>query len=148
MKTGPKGRALIQSFEKLRLKAYKPTPNDVPSIGWGHTKFVCMGDICTETQAEVWLTEDLAEAEACVILALDFQPTQEQFDACVSLCYNIGCAGFRHSSVVKFYNQGDVPRAAAAFMLWDKQHGQVLPGLVRRREAEMNLFLGESNATT
>src|SRR4051812_38571664 len=119
MRTGEHGLALLKGFEKLRLIAYKPTPWDVPTIGYGHTKFVSLGDRCTQTQADAWLAADLGEAEACVILALARPPTQNQFDACVCLCFNIGCAAFRSSSVARFFNEGEFEKAAAAFLLWN-----------------------------
>lgn len=62
MVLGECGKKLIKSYETLRLEAYMPTPNDKPTIGWGHTKGVKMGDVCNVAQAEKWFLEDTAEA--------------------------------------------------------------------------------------
>jgi len=60
MKIGAKGIELIQSYEKCRLEAYMPTPDDVPTIGWGHIRGVSLGDTCTQEQADAWFLEDIA----------------------------------------------------------------------------------------
>ena len=140
MKLGPQGTALIQSFEKLRLEAYMPTPDDVPTIGWGRTKDVSMGDTCTQEEADAWFLEDVKWAEDCVNRAVTSTITQQEFDALVSLCFNIGCKAFSGSSVVKELNLANYDGAAKHFMDWVKQNHKELPGLVRRREAEVELF--------
>lgn len=101
MKLGPAGENLIKSFEELRLDAYLPTPDDVPTIGWGHTRGVALGDTCDTDQAERWFVEDVAWAEDCVKRAVTVPLTQEEFDALVSLCFNIGCKHFSGSTLVK-----------------------------------------------
>jgi hypothetical protein len=67
--------------------------------------------------------------------------TDLQVAALVSLVHNIGEGGFRSSTVLRELNQRDYRAAARAILLWDKAGGQVLPGLVRRRQAEMEMFL-------
>ena len=89
MKTGDRGLELIKRYETLRLEAYMPTADDVPTIGYGHTRGVRMSDTCTEEQAEAWLREDLADAERAVN-AIDVDLTQGMFDALVSLAFNVG----------------------------------------------------------
>ena len=140
MNIGDAGLALIKSFEGLRLKAYMPTPDDVPTIGYGHTRGVAMGDTCTEEQADKWLRDDVAWAEECVSRAVTAQVQQAEFDAMVSLCFNIGCRAFSGSTLVKLLNSGDYDGASAQFLRWDKQAGKELAGLKRRREAEAALF--------
>ena len=142
MKLGPQGTALIQSYEKCVLSAYMPTPHDVPTIGYGHTRGVAMGDTCTQEQADAWFLEDVAWAEDCVRRAVVGLLSQTEFDALVSLCFNIGCKAFSGSTLVKLLNAtpADFDGASAEFAKWDKQHGQVLAGLERRREAERELF--------
>src|SRR6185295_10718969 len=63
LKIGERGMALIKSHETLQLTAYRPTKDDVWTIGYGHTKGVTEGITCTEQQAEAWLLEDLRDAE-------------------------------------------------------------------------------------
>ena len=90
MNIGSAGITLIKDFEKLELVAYMPTPDDVPTIGYGHTKGVKLGDTCTEEQAEAWLLEDLSDAQTCVNKRIaGINITQNQFDAAVSLCFNM-----------------------------------------------------------
>lgn len=142
MKIGPAGLALIKSFESLRLEAYLPTPDDVPTIGYGHTEGVQMGDVWTEAEADAALLEDVAKFEACVEKAVNVPMRQNEFDACVSLAFNIGCKAFRDSTLVRMLNDGE-NGAADQFLRWDKQAGKRLRGLTRRREAERDLFTRE-----
>ena len=140
MKLGAAGAELIKSFEACRLKAYLPTADDVPTIGYGHTKGVQMGDTCTQAEADAWFLEDVAWAEDCVNRCVTAQLTQNEFDALVSLCFNIGCTNFGKSTLVKLLNSGDYDAAAKEFRRWDKQRGTPLAGLTRRRTAEEKLF--------
>ena len=73
---------------------------------------------------------------------------QNQFDALVSLVFNIGEVGFANSSVLREVNRGNTDNAAKAFALWNKSKGRVLKGLVRRRKAEAELFLTPYSAST
>ena len=140
MKLGDKGAALIKSYEKCVLSAYMPTPNDVPTIGWGHTRGVAMGDTCTPAEADAWFLDDLAWVEDCVNRAVTAQLAQPEFDALCSLCFNIGCRAFSGSTVAKKLSEGDYDGASEAILLWNKQHGQELAGLTARRHAEQKLF--------
>lgn len=135
------GLQIIKDFEKLVLEAYLPTPDDVPTIGYGHTKGVKLGDTCTEEQADQWLREDVHNAENCVSLAIagtDF--TDNQFSAMVSLVFNIGCRAFRDSTLLKLFLDGYDERAAVEFRKWVLQGHKKLDGLVKRRAAEEALF--------
>lgn len=140
MKLGAAGAELIKGFESCRLQAYLPTADDVPTIGYGHTKGVQMGDTCTQAVADAWFLEDVAWAEECVGKAVTSVLTQNEFDALVSLCFNIGCGAFGKSTLVKLLNAGDYDASAREFRRWDKQRGTVLAGLTRRRAAEEKLF--------
>lgn len=140
MNIGAAGKALIQSYEKLRLEAYMPTPHDVPTLGWGHTRGVAMGDTCTPEQADAWFLEDIAWAEECVNRAVRAHMQQTEFDALVSLCFNIGCPAFSGSTLVKVLNGGDYDAASEHFKDWNKQNHVELAGLTRRRTAEQELF--------
>jgi lysozyme len=138
------GLALIKSYEKCRLKAYLPTPNDVPTIGYGHTRGVELGDTCTQDEADTWLKEDVQDAEATIDRDITEELTDNQFSALVSLVYNIGGGAFNTSTLRRKLNAGDFDGAAAQFLVWNKQGGKVLGGLVRRRKEEMDLFLLEA----
>lgn len=136
---GPEGLALIKRFEGLRLNAYL-CPADVPTIGYGSTgPHVRIGMTITEARAEELLREDLTRFEACVSAKCP-NTTQQQFDAMVSLAFNVGCAGFEKSTVARMHNARWFGKAADAFALWNKGGGRVLPGLVKRRAAEADLY--------
>lgn len=138
------GEALIKSFEgkggQPVLSAYLPTPNDVPTIGWGHTSGVQMGDTCTEDEAEAFFQSDITWAEDAVDDHVTVSLTENQRAALVSICFNIGQGNFDSSTLLRDLNGGDYSDAASQFLVWDKQRGVDLPGLDRRREAEQALF--------
>lgn len=134
------GLSLIREFEQCRLVAYLPTADDVPTIGWGRTKGVKMGDTCTQAQADAWLAEDVAQFEEAVNQAVTVPLTQNEFDALVSFAYNVGANALRTSTLLKLLNDSDYDGAALQLLRWDKQAGKPLPGLTRRRKAEKALF--------
>ena len=140
MITSDDGLNLIKEFEQLRLKAYIPAPGDVPTIGWGTTAGVKMGDTIDLKIADQYLRRDVHSCEDAVNQACGELLSQSQFDACVSLTYNIGGGAFRQSTLVKKINSHD-PLAADEFLRWDKFHGAPLAGLTRRRKKERELFL-------
>lgn len=111
------------------------------TCGYGATEGVSADTIMTREQADAALAAHLLQYEAAVRSACTVPPTQAQFDAMVSLCYNIGAAGFARSTVVKAHNRGDTQAAARAFGLWNKARGRVLPGLTRRRALEAAMYL-------
>lgn len=140
MRISAAGIALIKSYERLRLEAYRPTPNDVPTIGWGHTRGVKMGDTCTEGQAVVWLLEDLSESEEAVN-AIEVHLTQGMFDALVSLTFNVGTAAVDGRHLIgRELRRGDYVAAWRGFALWINQAGRPLRGLMLRRAREMEMF--------
>ena len=141
METSAAGRALIESFEGLRLDAYLPTPNDVPTIGYGHTDGVKLGDVCTQADADEFLSEDLRAFELAVEMCVSVELTQNQYDALVSFVFNVGAGNFKSSTLLRLLNAGNVQGAADQFLVWDRQAGIVLPGLLKRRTAERALFL-------
>lgn len=149
MRVAGPGLEIIKDSEQLRLAAYMPTPNDVPTIGYGHTAGVKMGDTCTPAQAEQWLREDCAEAEAAVNELVKVPLNQNQFDALVSFTFNVGAdidadtiaEGLGDSTLLRKLNAGDYAGAADEFPKWCKQAGIVLGGLVKRRARERELFL-------
>ena len=148
MKIGKQGLDLIKTFEGLRLQAYMPTPNDVPTIGYGHTKTAKLGMKITEKGAHQLLKQDLAWVERAVNKRVTVPITQAQYDALCSFVYNLGETNFSKSTLLKRLNNKRYAEAADELLRWDKQGSKVLRGLTRRREAERALFLSEPDATT
>jgi lysozyme len=137
MNLGQRGSELIKSFERLRLEAYLPTPDDVPTIGWGHIKGVRMGQVITEAAAEQYFRSDVLPAER-IVNQLQVKLTQAMFDSLVSLAFNAGTLG---ETIPKALRAGDYFTAWHAFGQWRKQAGKDLLGLARRRAREMQLYL-------
>ena len=151
MKTSKAGLDLIKHFEGLHLEAYYD-PIGIPTIGYGHIQDVYMGQVITKEQANEFLREDVEIAENAVNQYVTFTVpiNQNQFDALVSLVYNVGS----HNIFTKHYNNGYVSGsslynlllqrlyddASKRFEDFVKADGQVLNGLVRRRKAERDLF--------
>lgn len=138
------GLDLIKSFESLELKAYPDpaTGGDPITIGYGHTgPEVHLGMTITEEEAEDLLRQDVGKFEECVEQAVGANVMQQEFDACVSLAFNIGCGNFKTSTLVKMIRAGNMAGAAQQFIRWNKANGHTMAGLTRRREAERDLFL-------
>lgn len=155
MKTGDKGIALIKKHEGLRLRAYL-CPAKKPTIGYGQTgPNIKLGMVITKEEAEQLLIDALPVYERGVIKALGESAVnlkQEEFDAFISLAYNIGVAKFAKSSVCRLYKAGDKAKCANAFAMWDKArvNGKLvpLPGLIARRADEKRLFLSAEGEPT
>ena len=139
MKTSPKGIALIKEFEGLRLKAYL-CPGGVWTIGYGHTAGVKPGMAISEAQAEEYLKADLISFER-YRNGLGLALNQNQFDALISLIYNIGIGNFQKSTLLRKarINAND-NSIMDEFLRWVYSKGRVLPGLQRRRLREMKLY--------
>lgn len=144
MKTSKAGVDFIKRFEALRLTAYDDG-RGVITIGYGHTATARAGMRITEAQAAELLRSDLSSKEACVERTIRVPVSQTQFDALVSLAYNIGCSAFAKSSVVRYLNNGEQEQAAKAFLMWNKVNGKSWDGLTKRREQEMAMFTNESS---
>ena len=139
MKTSPKGIALIKEFEGLRLKAYK-CPGGVWTIGYGHTAGVKSGMVITESQAEEYLKADLIVFER-YLNGLRLALNQNQFDALVSFIYNVGTGNFSSSTLLRKVRANPQENSIMdEFLRWVYSKGRVLPGLQRRRLAEMKLY--------
>jgi lysozyme len=134
------GLDLIKSFEGWRATSYL-CPAGVWTIGWGSTgPHVKPGMTITQERGEALLRADLGRFEAAVTRLVTVNVSQAQYDAMVSLAFNIGIAAFGRSSVLRHVNARSFDAAAKAFALWNKGGGRVLSGLVRRRAAESALF--------
>lgn len=153
MKISDKGLNLIKEFEGCSLKAYQ-CPAGVWTIGIGSTHY---GDGTPVTKNRTLPTEKAAMALLAATIGkyekavndVGVELTQNEFDACVCLAYNIGVGdkivgkgGFCNSTLVKMLKAGDnKAEIAKQFLRWDKAGGKSLAGLTRRRQAEMDLFL-------
>ena len=140
MQISQNGIDLIKKFEGCSLTAYK-CPAGVNTIGYGHTKGVKLGDVITQEQAEQFLKDDLKVFESTVNLYVlpNCDLTQNEFDALVSLCYNIGGTNFKNSTLLKKLVAHDKEGAANEFDKWVLSKGKKLQGLVNRRKAEKKM---------
>ncbi|MEG1695795.1 MAG: lysozyme [Acinetobacter sp.] len=139
------GVNLICDFEGKRLIAYDDGVG-VWTIGFGTTIYpngikVKKGDVCTEAQAKAYMAHDLKKFELAVNNAVNVSLNQNQFDALVSLAYNIGTNAFKNSTLLKKLNAGDYRGAANQFDVWINAGGKRMQGLVNRRAKEKALFL-------
>jgi len=155
MKIGNKGLRLIKEFEGCKLSAYQ-CPAGVWTIGIGSTHY---GDGTPVTKNRTLPNEGAAIALLAATIGkyekavndVGVELTQNEFDACVSLAYNIGIgdkivgkSGFCNSTLVKMLKAGDdKAEIAKQFLRWDKANGKPLAGLTRRRNAEAELFLSK-----
>ena len=145
MSVSNKGVDLICEFEGKRLVAYDDGVG-VWTIGFGTIKYpngvrVKKGDTCTLDQAKEYMRHDLIEFEHTVNSSVKVPLNQNQFDALVSLSYNIGSSAFKSSTLVKKLNTGDYQGAADQFNVWVNAGGKRMQGLVSRRDREKLLFL-------
>lgn len=140
-KTNQAGIDLVKSFEGCKLKAYK-CPADIWTIGYGHTgSDVYSGLVISQEQAEELLRRDLERFENGVTSLVVVGLTDNEFAALVSFSYNVGLGNLAKSTLLKLLNTANKALASAEFPKWNKAGGVVLPGLVKRREAERLLFL-------
>ena len=166
MKTSDKGIHLMHYFEGYRNKPYKCSAK-IWTVGWGHALYadqLKLPNVRTQTYTgmirdeyplreednRVWSKEELAEMFKADLIGFELAvlrliPSivgkQGAFDALVCLTYNIGAGNLQRSTIRMKANRGDWQGAAEAFMAWTKGGGKVLPGLVKRRQAEKELFL-------
>lgn len=170
MKLNEAGLDFIKSFESLRLEAYPDPASDLAkynaspqtwisagksidnlsgtpwTIGYGHTKGVNEGDICTEDQANQWLQEDCQWACDAVCNALTLELNDNQFSALVSFTFNCGAHNLQNSELLKEINDCNFNHITINFEAYDHAGGQVVGGLLRRRNAEAQLFLTADNS--
>ena len=145
MKIDRKGAELMHTFEGLRLTAY-PDPGSrdgTPwTIGWGSTgPDVKRGVVWTKEQADARFLADVAKFEDAVTKAVGTAvTTQNQFNALVSICYNIGIRNFTNSTLLRKHKAGDYRGAYHAFSSWKYNDGKIMAGLVRRRNAEAAMY--------
>lgn len=140
------GLDLIKEFEGFEAKAYKDAVG-VWTIGYGTTARAgvgikpAAGMTITKAEAEYYLQKAVDKFIANIRPNITAPINENELAAFASLAYNIGPTAFNRSSALRHFNAGDKARAAKSILLWNKAKGKVLKGLVRRREAEMALFL-------
>ena len=170
MKLSKAGEDLMHRFEGFRDRPYL-CPAHIWTIGYGHVLYqeqirLPLVRPAGKTQADipmirkemplkledfrVWSKQEIDElfrADVAVFergvlrLVPSVVGRQGSFDALVSFAYNAGLGNLQRSTIRMKANRGDWEGAAEAFMAWTKGGGKVLPGLVRRRQAEIALFL-------
>lgn len=122
--------------------AYRPVPGDVPTIGFGTTDGVKMGDRTDPVQALTRKLADVQQFEGALRQCVRVPLHQHEYDAFLSLAYNIGPGAFCGSTLVRRLNAGDYVGACAEILRWDRFQGQPLRGLTLRRQAEHRQCLG------
>jgi lysozyme len=132
----------IAVHEGYREAAYRPVPGDVPTIGFGTTAGVQMGDRIEPVQALVRKLADVQQFEGALKRCVRVPLHQHEYDAFLSLAYNIGSGAFCSSTLVRKLNAGDYAGACAEILRWDRFQGQPLRGLTLRRQAEHRQCLG------
>lgn len=139
MKLSNRGKILIKKYEGLRLTAYL-CPAGVWTIGYGHTAGVVNGQQISEKQANEFFDKDIKQFEDTVNSLVKVPLKQCQFDALVSFVYNVGKTAFANSTLLTMLNSGNYSGAGEQFNRWVFASGKKLPGLVKRREEEQDLF--------
>ncbi|MBU2539156.1 MAG: lysozyme [Proteobacteria bacterium] len=123
-------------------RAIIPVPGDVPTIGFGTTQGVKMGDKTTPQKALGRALKDVQKFEGAVKKCVTVPLHQYEYDAYIQLSYNIGENAFCGSTLVKKANAGDYSGACREILRWDKFKGKALPGLTKRRLEEYNQCMG------
>ena len=137
------GLLAIADFEGFRGEAYIPVEGDVPTIGFGHTADVKLGQSVTVPEALSLLREDVREAEKAVRDCIKVPLTQNEYDVFTSFAFNVGRKAFCGSTLVRKANEGDFAGACDELKRWIYVGDTKLTGLVNRREAEWRRCMGD-----
>lgn len=146
MTTSDKGIDFIKRWEGSRQEVYLD-PIGLPTLGVGHLlspeelKLFPVGTKLSLEQVNGFLRKDLSKAEFTVSDKVVHDLDQHEFDSLVSFVFNIGEGNFSKSTLLRLLNSGLIEDASKEFSRWIYAKGKILPGLVKRREAEKNLFL-------
>jgi lysozyme len=132
----------LVAYEDYTEEAIIPVPGDVPTIGFGTTKGVKLGDKITPPKALARALKDINTYEGAVKKCVAVPLAQNEYDAYLSLAYNIGTGAFCSSTLVKKLNAGDYVGACSEILRWDKFRGKPLRGLTIRRAGEYKLCIG------
>ena len=136
------GILAIAGFEGFVGDAYQPLPGDKWTIGFGHTEGVTPGDKMSPGEALSILRKDTASAQRAVNKLVQVPMSQNEFDALVSLVYNIGETQFRSSTLLKCVNAGDYECVSRQWMRWKYFKGEPIKGLENRRAKELYIYSG------
>ncbi len=142
MNISKEGLSLIKKFEGCELEAYL-CPAGVWTIGYGHTKDVKEGDKINRDEADYLLQEEMIEYESYINDFVEVPLEQNQFDALCSWVYNLGPTNLKNSTMLKVLNEEKYSDVPQEIKRWNKAGGEVLDGLIKRREAEAKMFAGE-----
>lgn len=134
------GLALSEGYTD---RAVQPLPGDVPTIGFGTTEGVKMGDVITPPRALERKLRDVQRFEGALKQCVTVPLTQAEYDSYVSLSYNIGPAAFCGSTLVRKLNAQDYAGACKEILRWDRFKGQPVRGLTLRREREYALCISD-----
>lgn len=135
----------IKSNEGCRLTSYRD-PAGVWTVGYGATRLASGNPVMrnvriTQEQADDLLKSELERLRGVLAQYIRAPVTEGQFIALIDFAYNCGEGSLRRSTLLKLLNAGKVVNAGYEFRRWTRAGGRELPGLVRRREAEKELFL-------
>lgn len=140
MKINKEGLSIIKQCEGCRLKAYL-CPSLIPTIGYGHTTGVKLGDIITQADAERYLLQDIKRFEQAVTALVTVPVNENQFSALVSFTFNVGVGAFKSSTLLKKLNLRDYKGCSNEFDRWVYgSNKKPLEGLKKRRKLERQLF--------
>ena len=142
MQISEEGISLIKHFEGCGLEAYQDSIG-IWTIGFGTIKGVKEGDKINQDEAEHLLQEEMPEYEGYINDMVKVPLEQNQFDALCSWVFNLGPKNLQESTLLKLLNAGDYHTTPEQIKRWNKAGGVILGGLVKRREAEANLFEGK-----
>jgi len=132
----------IVLHEGYKDNAYIPLAGDIPTIGFGTTSGVKLGDRTTPEKALQMAMRDVQSYEGAVKSCVKVPLSQNEYDAFISLSYNIGTGAFCKSTLVKKLNAGDYEGACKQILRWDQFNGKPLSGLTKRRQEEYKKCLG------
>ncbi|MDE6491213.1 MAG: lysozyme [Muribaculaceae bacterium] len=150
MKTSQQMIDLIMQWEGFRAKAYR-CPSGVLTVGYGHTGAEITPETTVTTdEATGMLLADIRNVERCIASMSDGAGvvlTQHQFDALVSLAFNIGSTRLRRSMLWrKISINAPTDEITREFRRWVYAGGKIMPGLVKRREREASIYSGQGYA--
>ena len=137
------GLVSLLGYEGYSSQAYIPVKGDVPTIGFGTTEGVKIGDTITPEKAVERAYRDIYKTETAIHKCVNVPLTQKEYDAYTSLAYNIGTSAFCKSTLVKRLNARDYDGACSEIKRWVYFKGKVNQGLVNRREKEYRTCKGE-----
>tara|TARA_R100000808_G_scaffold20163_2_gene43669 strand:+ start:536 stop:1030 length:495 start_codon:yes stop_codon:yes gene_type:complete len=139
------GMAIIKSFEGWSSSVYHCGARW--TIGYGSTydsnrnRITADHPDIDEVEGELLLGQEVRHSEGAIRRLIGYPLNENQFSSLVSFCYNVGSGNLQKSSLRMKLNRGDLEGASAEFPKWRRSAGKILSGLVRRRQAERNLFL-------